>query len=588
MITGGPGLYLPTALASPLTPRRATDDAERWSPKSLAARLDAADEFGYLLTLAEIIDGHPDLSVLSAGVTAALRDQLFQLPESALLILGGNYPAIRDYLIIFGYRVLGIDDVDGLVHFIAYARRGVATIADYAIVSAGREVVKRRALNVPDFDEDDSRFVQDLRAAAAAGKVRPTATSFEAGVLDVAGKQLFRTNERDLFETVEVGDISDSLKESIIAQMVTWPGGVTEDNAELVVYSLLGQAAEGDATAAGGEPATPELADDDFDVEFVEDDADQFQVNRAAVKCAAQLYYTMVVGEELDVFGAVEFLTHRFLLGSNAEISDPTLRRDLQDYVFSGRYTDLKTERRLERSRAPERQMFTRQVFAAGAAQMTDDQLVNEAFPRLWKVLMLESAHYLERAQQSFNPVSYVSKQNVMQAVEDLQYNLSTHCTGMATVSTPLVYKELDFVIRRFLKNRDVLRQVSPNGGTWLRAVEQLTVAQHGGTKPNAIALYNKARLGHDIIADIAAYDPAKFEDDDQFSSFISKVDAYITTQSILQEALVEDVKRDQVDPTGPPDALPPMPGAPAAAVPVGTGGPAGANGTPPHDEWDF
>jgi hypothetical protein len=160
----------------------------------------------------------------------------------------------------------------------------------------------------------------------------------------------------------------------------------------------------------------------------------------------------------------------------------------------------------------------------------------------------------------------------------------------MATVSTPLVYKELDFVIRRFLKHRDVLRYVAPNGGTWLRAVEQLTMHGHGGTKPNAIALYNKARLGFEIISDIAAYDPARFEDDGVFSGFISKVDAFITTQSILQEALVEDVKRDQLGAEVPPDSMPSMPSMPGASAPApaAAAAPSGGNGTTPHDEWDF
>ncbi len=38
-----------------------------------------------------------------------------------------------------------------------------------------------------------------------------------------------------------------------------------------------------------------------------------------------------------------------------------------------------------------------------------------------------------------------------MQAVEDLQYDLSAHCIGMATVATPMIYAELNFIIRRFL-----------------------------------------------------------------------------------------------------------------------------------------
>ena len=48
---------------------------------------------------------------------------------------------------------------------------------------------------------------------------------------------------------------------------------------------------------------------------------------------------------------------------------------------------------------------------------------------------------------------------------------------------------------------------------------------------------YNKAKLGYSIIRAIADYNPATFEQDAVFSPFISDVDAFITTQSILQEA---------------------------------------------------
>jgi hypothetical protein len=231
--------------------------------------------------------------------------------------------------------------------------------------------------------------------------------------------------------------------------------------------------------------------------------------------------------------------------------------------------------------------MFTRQVFAAGGAEMAEGQLVNEDFPRLWKTVMLESANYLERAQESFNPDSFVSRQKVSQAVEDTQENLSRHCTGMATVSTPLVYKEIDFIIRRFLMHKDVLRQVAPNGGTWLRVLENLAAGRAGGRKPNATVLYNKARFGHDILVQIAKYEPNSFEDDEPFSDFLSKVDAFITTQSILQDALVDDVKREQLEPGEPPDMMPGMPALPGPAAGAGAGAPA-ANGAGPHDEWDF
>jgi hypothetical protein len=149
--------------------------------------------------------------------------------------------------------------------------------------------------------------------------------------------------------------------------------------------------------------------------------------------------------------------------------------------------------------------MWYRQVFNHGHGDVTDDVIVNEEFPRLWKVLMLESARYIERARESFHQET-LSAQGVQQAIEDVQYKLSQHCTGMANVATPLIYDELSFVIRRILMHPEVVRQVAPVGGTWLRAVEKLYAAMKG-RRPRA-----------------------------------NVVDGFIISQSILQYALKEDL----------------------------------------------
>lgn len=71
----------------------------------------------------------------------------------------------------------------------------------------------------------------------------------------------------------------------------------------------------------------------------------------------------MVLGDELDVFGAVNYFTHKYLVRGGLELKDKRLRLDLRDYVFSDRFMDLKTNRITDRTRPAERQMFYRQVF---------------------------------------------------------------------------------------------------------------------------------------------------------------------------------------------------------------------------------
>jgi hypothetical protein len=103
--------------------------------------------------------------------------------------------------------------------------------------------------------------------------------------------------------------------------------------------------------------------------------------------------------------------------------------------------------------------------------------------------------------------------------------------------------------------------------------------------RPRATALHNTARLGHSIIRAIAEYDPEPFEQDDNFFRFISEVEAFITTQSILQEHLKDALREDVLDEDMPQDEAPeyarellPAPAGPVDHAPA----------APPSDEWDF
>jgi len=188
--------------------------------------------------------------------------------------------------------------------------------------------------------------------------------------------------------------------------------------------------------------------------------------------------------------------------------------------------------------------MFYRQVFNYGDATAPDEMAYNSEFDQLWKVLMIESARYLERAQASLHPDSFVSGQGVMQAVEDLQYNLSNSCTGMATVIAPITDAELNFVLERILMHEEIVRYVVPEGGSWKNVVDTLNSERYRHERKtevrrmpssNAATLYNKARQGTEIIEAIATYVPGDFDNLGKLSAFIGLVDAFITTNSILQ-----------------------------------------------------
>jgi hypothetical protein len=572
-------------IESPLTPKHTpAHEGQEWARESLAANFKDAHESPEKITLSEYIDMTAHLSALKYAFDGNLSANWFNLDYNTKAVLD-SYPAIKDFLVAYGYHVMGLHEVNGLKNFILSNRLGAKNIANYAIISAARTIIDQEHLKVPRYNEDDSEIVAEIRKAG----LSLSSASFKATLQARIDDFVFNSKESKLIDDAAkvIGPFPPGIKPLLIKYIKASPVTLTPANANFYIPLFISQIEGATQITTPTEVDTVE-SDKDFDVQFLEDDGSLIQISKSAVKCAAQLYYGMVLGDELDVFNVVNYFTHKYLVRGAIEIQDRRLRDDLQMYVFSSKFTDLKTGKIEDRTRPAERQMFYRQVFNQGNGQVTEDVIVNNEFPKLWKVLILESAKYLERAQASFNPDSYVSRQNVMQAVEDLQYNLSTHCTGMANVITPLIYAELDFVIRRIFMNPEILRQVVPQGGTWWRVVETLYMEMKHA-RPKATVVYNKAKLGHEIIRSIADYNPATFEDDKNFSAFISSVDAFITTQSILQEALTDDLKKGEEDEDASQNGYRKMgQQQPAAAAAAGVGAGATSGGTAGSDEWDF
>lgn len=541
------------ALLSPqLTPKYAPQQNQRdWAAGTLADVFNSTAENANHLTLSDLIDQTPELSALKFQFQNVLAQNWNSIDYNTQQVLGDDAGSIKDFLVAYGYLIGGISDPNGFLNFVGFNQLGAPRIIHYVIASAAREQINDEQINVSDYNTDDSDFLKRL----AASSIVISTASFKTSVEAVIDDFVFNSNASKLIDIANKDLAIDPLllqtiRPKLIELINTSKVPIVAQNAKLFLPMLIEQALANPiiVVPGSGAPGTAANSDDGFSVTYLTDNQAVAQVSQTAVLCAAQLYYSMVVGDQLDVFDAVNYFTHKYLVRERLEIADPQLRSDLQLYVFSNKFIDRRTGQINDRSRPAERHMFYRQVFNWGVGQITDDVVVNREYPRLWKILMLESAKYIERAQVSFNPTSYVSRQNVQQAVEDLQYNLSLHCTGMANVITPLIYAELDFVISRILSNDEIVQQLVPHGGSWWRVVETLYIGMKNA-RPRATTLYNKAKLGDTILRKIATYDPSTFESDGPFSDFISAVDAFITTQSILQKGLTEALIHGDHDP---------------------------------------
>lgn len=516
-------------ISLPLTPRRATPAAGKWANGTLADKLRDQKVQDGDSTLGEVIDADAALATLRYGFEETLDDTLGEWDFNAQAVLR-DHKSIRDLLVVRAYLLLGIKTQASLANYVRSHVRGVPEIVAYAVVSAARDHVYDKRLRVKDIDVDDGEAAIRLRNAG----LSLSATSFADDAIETVTDLIESAKYDDLIATthVDVDAIPDAIKLRLVEYIKTSVPPVTKENAPFIVPMYLARAATTVTTSSGF------MTDDPFAVDYFVEDASSLQVSTAAVKCASQLYYVMVLGDELGVFDAVRHFTHRYLFREGFAVEDPKLRRDLETYVFGEEFPGVDTStgevRTMRTTRAGERRSFYRQVFDTGREPVPGDGMANTDFGRLWKILMLESARYLERAGASPHPDSYISRQNVMQATEDLQYNLSTACVGMATVITPLMYAELDFVVKNILGHAEVRKHLVPSGGSWWKVVEKLQANQ--GRRTRASVLHNKARIGYALIREIAEYTPSQFEQDNAFSGFISNVDAFITTQSILQE----------------------------------------------------
>lgn len=556
----------------------ATSSTVQWAPGSLASTLDAAKEKDGDLTLADFIDITPNLSDLKYAYEQSLSGN-FALMDTNVRFALNKYPTIRDYLVVYAVLVMQVKDFNALKNFILNNQAGVKNVINYAAVGAARNYVFDQKLVVDGYNNDDSAVVGEIRSAG----LLLTDASFTPSLKSLIDDFIFNAGQTAILAAAKI-KVPDAIKPAVIQLMKRSTVKLDATNIDFFLplfISQLSPAVPVDDTT----PTDSAVADQDFDVQFLQDTTAIAQVSRSAVLCAAQLYYDMVLGDELDVFSTINYFTNNYLLRGGIEIQDTTLRNDLQLYVFSNKFLDLKTNRISDRTRPSERAMFYKQVFNAGG-DVTDNDLAqilvpNQDYQKLWKVLILETAKYIQQAQAAFYPDQYVPRGNIQQSVEDLQYNLSTHCIGMVNVVSPLIYAELDFVIRRIFMHDEVMRQIVPAGGTWWRVVETLYLAMRN-ERPRSTVLYNKAKLGFEVLKDVANYDPATFENDDVFFDFVSNVQAFITTQSILQQD-ADDATDVGGGDANVPAAQPAMPGMPSyvsnvlRGVPIGSATPAAA-----------
>lgn len=304
--------------------------------------------------------------------------------------------------------------------------------------------------------------------------------------------------------------------------------------------ALIAQVIDDVTRGAGTDPVqltrpTGRTSPWNFQVDLFDGSSDQI-VLEDNVRAAGALMWCYDIGERLGVFKLTDALVYRWWIG-NLDFGDSDLTSELY------RYYKLRDERPTEE----ERFLLYRRVLALGNAEVGDRVVVNDDFPSLWRTLMEEVAAYIDRSETSFR--ERVNRQSVVQAIREVQYNLTERMAGMALTQVTEMYNQLrqtesDSGVLGgldILGHREVVAQLSSGRRRDEWSVIERLSKEEFGVAPNISALRTSATEAFRVVDYIASFRPGRF-DDEAFDEFIASAKAWILTQQLAGDGLLVDV----------------------------------------------
>ncbi len=498
-------------------------NAPKWDKNGfVAAVLDMADPA--LLSISDCIDKVNELSNLKNSLLQYVHKHWNSLEENQKAVLNNKeYKNISDYLLAYGYWVKGITEVSAMFNFIRTHKFGSKAIINYAVVSSARTVIEKASLEIRNIDDDDHPLLKNILSADLSFNEESFSKDlekiFKTFIDNAAELKLIR----DGLNQLKIDDLPPSYIPAIIRYMRSSKVEIDGDNITYFLPIFINKI-KGDLYQEMEETEEDvEESDRDFDVEFVEDDKTTIKTSVSNVKCASQLFSAAIMETELDIFNLTNYLTNSYLIRNRIDLEDQRLRQNLEMFVFSNKFRDIKTGQIRERTKEGERHHFYRQVFNIGAGPLPEGVIMNHKFPRLWNQLIPAVKDYLENAASSLSENTFVSKGGVMQVVSGLQNNLSANCTSMAKIISPIINGEWNFIIGKILGHPEIVKQVSPSIGSW-KGVAETLFSEMKQKYTDATLVYDKVKLSNAILKKIAAYVPREFEDDEKFMDFCSMV----------------------------------------------------------------
>jgi len=274
----------------------------------------------------------------------------------------------------------------------------------------------------------------------------------------------------------------------------------------------------------------------DFQVDMFDSSAAQI-VLEDNVRAAGALMWCYDIGERLGVYKLTDALVYRWWVGL-LDFGDADLTAELY------RYYKLRDERPAEE----ERFLLYRRILDVGQAPVDDRVIVNDEFPSLWRTLMEEVATYIDRTEASFR--DRVNIQGVVQAIREVQYNLTERMAGMALTQVTEMYNQLRQTESGsgvlggldILGHPEVVGQLSSGRRRDQWSVIERLAKEEFGVSPNVSALRTSAVEAFKVVDYIAQFREGVV-DEDAFDAFIAAAKAWILAQQLAGDGLLVDAR---------------------------------------------
>lgn len=446
-----------------------------------------------------------------------LKDKIKKNASYNLLRVLENEP-ILEYLFCKAKYFIERGDVDSIYKYII-TDGGIKEANDYIIESALDSILEKRKIDIKaDVREDILKKLTDTGFSFAEGVFSKRISGAIDEFVGNSGVLLLVKEARKVLKFDEKYDaaIIKFIKETNTNDEI-----IKDDNVVYYVSNFLY-----DNINNSNLPLTSASGISDYSIKYYLDELGTVEINKGNVLRAADLYYCMYVGEEIGVFEVIERIRYRLSRNDRTGIINITSRQtlnNLQAYFFDGTFRG-KDGTLHRRTTSEDRRKAYLQAFGAGEKTNSDNIYVNTEFGEMWNNLLFEGNDYIDKIRSSQYPELYVSKQGIIQSMEDLQRNLSDSCIGEPTIMSALIHEELDFIIEKFLLDPEISNQVAPGRG--LAGLIQ-DVMYEAGERPASISnLLQIAAYSHMILKDVAEYTQEFIENGENFSRIINNMNA--------------------------------------------------------------